>query len=43
MKTKLLHFIPELLLAFAVILVLSVANVYADTGHDYKGEDYSGK
>ena len=43
MKAKLAHFIPELLLAFAVIIVLSVANVYADTGYDHRGEDYSGK
>lgn len=43
MKTKFLHYIPELLLALAIILVVSVANVYADDSGVFRGEDYSGK
>jgi hypothetical protein len=43
MKTKLAYFIPEFLLAFAIIIVLSVANVYADDSGTFRGEDYSGK
>jgi hypothetical protein len=43
MKTKLLYFVPEFVLAFVVILILSVANVYADDSGTFRGEDYSGK